>query len=217
MGLSRSEQMSRIRGEDTSPERVLGAALRERGLDFDEHAKTPVGRPDIVFSTLRVAVFIDGCFWHGCPTTTSARARGRSSGPPSSSRTRRPRSHADARPRSCWAGAWCGSWEHEVFTALDEVIGAHRRAPRTAATENTTMRGACFASTCSTPTPTSSAATWSPCGTPAEMVVDDEALHDEVEGASPRSDRTASQSTEARRSSGDAGSRSRRAHEVRKR
>ena len=31
------------------------------------HAATPAGRPDIVFPGARVAVFIDGCFWHGCP------------------------------------------------------------------------------------------------------------------------------------------------------
>ena len=67
MALSRSEQMSRIHGEDTSPERLLCAALSQGGLAFDAHARTPVGRPDVVIPAAQVAVFIDGCFWHGCP------------------------------------------------------------------------------------------------------------------------------------------------------
>ncbi|HYO69174.1 MAG TPA: very short patch repair endonuclease, partial [Archangium sp.] len=67
MGLTRSEQMSRIRGKDTSPERLLRSALWRAGLRFRLQSRTPYGRPDVVFSKARVAVFIDGCFWHGCP------------------------------------------------------------------------------------------------------------------------------------------------------
>ncbi|MCB9789036.1 MAG: very short patch repair endonuclease [Deltaproteobacteria bacterium] len=67
MPLSRSEQMSRIRGKDTTPERRLRSALWAAGLRYRLHARTPIGRPDVVFAGRRVAVFIDGCFWHGCP------------------------------------------------------------------------------------------------------------------------------------------------------
>lgn len=66
-GLSRSEQMSRIRGKDTSPERILRAALWKRGLRYRVQWPTKIGRPDVVFPGPRVAVFVDGCFWHGCP------------------------------------------------------------------------------------------------------------------------------------------------------
>lgn len=59
--------MSRIRGKDTKPEHRLRRALWAAGLRYRKHAKTPVGRPDIVFPGPRVAVFVDGCFWHGCP------------------------------------------------------------------------------------------------------------------------------------------------------
>ncbi len=65
--MSRSEQMARIKGKHTSPEKCLRAMLWARGLRYRIHAKTPVGRPDIVFLGARCAVFIDGCFWHGCP------------------------------------------------------------------------------------------------------------------------------------------------------
>src|SRR5580692_10585444 len=67
MGLSRSEQMARIRSRNTTPERVLRGLLWSAGLRYRLHATTPAGRPDIVFPGTRVAVFVDGCFWHGCP------------------------------------------------------------------------------------------------------------------------------------------------------
>ena len=59
-----SRIMAAIRGRDTEPERLLRSALFRRGLRFRLHAKLP-GRPDIVFRRVRVAVFVDGDFWHG--------------------------------------------------------------------------------------------------------------------------------------------------------
>src|SRR5712692_8006639 len=69
MGLSRSEQMARIRGRDTLPEIRLRRALWRAGLRFRlKHPGMRI-RPDLVLScdAFRLAVFIDGCFWHGCP------------------------------------------------------------------------------------------------------------------------------------------------------
>src|SRR5436190_595999 len=59
--------MSRIRGKNTKPERVLRGALHKQGLRFRLHRKDLPGSPDIVFVRQRTAVFVDGCFWHGCP------------------------------------------------------------------------------------------------------------------------------------------------------
>lgn len=59
--------MARIRGKNTSPERTLRAALWAAGLRYRLHGKALPGRPDLVFFSMRTAVFIDGCFWHGCP------------------------------------------------------------------------------------------------------------------------------------------------------
>ena len=67
MALSRSQQMSRIRGKNTQPERLLRGALWAAGLRYRLHVRTPFGRPDIVFPDRRIAVFVDGCYWHGCP------------------------------------------------------------------------------------------------------------------------------------------------------
>jgi DNA mismatch endonuclease (patch repair protein) len=65
--LTRSEQMSRIRGSNTTPERTLGRALWRLGHRYHLRTSGLVGRPDLVFRKLRVVVFVDGCFWHGCP------------------------------------------------------------------------------------------------------------------------------------------------------
>lgn len=62
----RSRCMSRIRGKDTGPEMALRKALWAVGLRYRLHYKLP-GKPDIVFPGKKVAVFVDGCFWHGCP------------------------------------------------------------------------------------------------------------------------------------------------------
>jgi DNA mismatch endonuclease, patch repair protein len=56
---------------DTSPEVILRSHLHRAGLRFRKDLQLRVGasftRPDIVFPRQRLAVFIDGCFWHGCP------------------------------------------------------------------------------------------------------------------------------------------------------
>lgn len=67
MSLSRSEQMSRIRGLDTRPEVMLKSALIEHGLDVDMHSRVDGVRADLVLKSERIVIFIDGCFWHGCP------------------------------------------------------------------------------------------------------------------------------------------------------
>jgi DNA mismatch endonuclease (patch repair protein) len=61
----RSYCMSRIKGKDTRLEMRVRSVLHKRGLRFRKHVKGLPGRPDIVFSRARVAVFIDGDFWHG--------------------------------------------------------------------------------------------------------------------------------------------------------
>lgn len=72
----RSVLMSRIRGKNTGPERALRSALWRSGLRFRIHSKIP-GTPDIVFPSKRVVVFVDGCFWHRCPSCYSAPSNNR--------------------------------------------------------------------------------------------------------------------------------------------
>lgn len=61
----RSALMARIRGKHTNPERTIAALLLSAGFKFEQHTNDLPGRPDIAFRTLRVAIFIDGDFWHG--------------------------------------------------------------------------------------------------------------------------------------------------------
>jgi DNA mismatch endonuclease (patch repair protein) len=61
-----SAQMSRMPRSSTKPELALRRALHARGLRFRIHRRDLPGTPDIVLSRARIAVFVDGCFWHGC-------------------------------------------------------------------------------------------------------------------------------------------------------
>lgn len=60
--------MSHIRGKNTSIEVAFRKAIYATGTrGYRIRGRVP-GSPDIYFSRLRLAVFIDGCFWHRCPT-----------------------------------------------------------------------------------------------------------------------------------------------------
>lgn len=62
-------RMQSTRRRDTKPELALRSVLHQRGLRFRIDFKLPESRRrgDIVFTRQRLAVFVDGCFWHGCP------------------------------------------------------------------------------------------------------------------------------------------------------
>ena len=62
---TRSRVMSRIRGKDTGPERVIAEVLAAAGLDAEQQVRDLPGRPDFVLRDARVAIFVDGDFWHG--------------------------------------------------------------------------------------------------------------------------------------------------------
>jgi DNA mismatch endonuclease, patch repair protein len=62
--------MSRIGSRDTAPELALRSELHRRGFRFRVDRAPVAGvrsRADLVFGPARVAVYVDGCFWHSCP------------------------------------------------------------------------------------------------------------------------------------------------------
>lgn len=121
MALTRSEQMSRIRGADTKPEVLLRAALWKRGLRYRVRATTPVGRPDVVFPGAKVAVFVDGCQWHGCPDHyVFPRTRREFWGAKLAGNVARDRRQTLALEALGWRVVRV--WEHRVFTDLDGVV-----------------------------------------------------------------------------------------------
>ncbi|WP_318295314.1 very short patch repair endonuclease [Streptomyces griseoaurantiacus] len=62
--------MAANKGRDTKPEKLLRSALHRQGLRYRVGARPLPGlrrTADVVFRKDRVAVFVDGCYWHGCP------------------------------------------------------------------------------------------------------------------------------------------------------
>lgn len=62
---ARSAVMSRIKGRNTGPELKMAAAFAKHQLSWEGHVRDLPGRPDFVFRDAKVAVFVDGDFWHG--------------------------------------------------------------------------------------------------------------------------------------------------------
>lgn len=65
--------MRRIKGRDTGPEKTVRRLLTALGARYRLHRKDLPGRPDIVMSGRRLAIFVHGCFWHGHDCARGAR------------------------------------------------------------------------------------------------------------------------------------------------
>ena len=64
----RRRTMRAVKGKRTGLERRVSGMLAGRGFQgWETNPAGVVGKPDIVFRGKRVAIFVDGCFWHGCP------------------------------------------------------------------------------------------------------------------------------------------------------
>lgn len=61
----RSYCMSQVRNKRTGLEQIVANALRREGLKFKRNHRELPGSPDFVITSLRIAVFVDGDFWHG--------------------------------------------------------------------------------------------------------------------------------------------------------
>ncbi len=125
--------MSRQRRTGTSPELALRSELHRRGLRFRVDRTVDVDglrrrRADVVFTRRRIAVFVDGCFWHACPLhATSPKANGEWWAAKLAGNVARDRD-TDARLA---AAGWTvvRVWEHEsVQEAADRVEGVARPA-----------------------------------------------------------------------------------------
>jgi DNA mismatch endonuclease (patch repair protein) len=60
----RAHNMSRIRSKDTKPEMILRQALHAKGLRYRTHLRGVPGTPDLAFTKAKIAIFVNGCFWH---------------------------------------------------------------------------------------------------------------------------------------------------------
>jgi DNA mismatch endonuclease (patch repair protein) len=109
----------------------LRSELHERGLRFRKDLLVRVGstkvHPDIVFTRARVAVFVDGCFWHGCPEHQTVPKRNPEYWVPKLKRNvERDRESDAALSSEHWAIVRV--WEHEdVATAGERIENLVRR------------------------------------------------------------------------------------------
>lgn len=90
--LSRSEVMSRIRSKNTKPELAVRRLLHSLGFRFRLHRRDLPGKPDLVLPRYRLAVFVQGCFWHqhpGCLLASTPKTRREYWGPKLAGNVRR--------------------------------------------------------------------------------------------------------------------------------
>ena len=126
----RSEVMSRIRGRgNKDTELALMKLLRRHHVTGWRRNQNVFGKPDFIFQQARLAVFVDGCFWHGCPrhcnTPATNRAFWKKKLAANKARDRR----VDRQLRRLGWGV-LRIWEHELKNAA-RVTGRVTRSLRT--------------------------------------------------------------------------------------
>lgn len=71
----RSQIMSCVHSANTTPEIKVRKLLHRLGYRFRLHRKDLPGKPDIVLPKYKTVIFVNGCFWHGCPICRHAQIR----------------------------------------------------------------------------------------------------------------------------------------------
>jgi len=119
--LTRSEIMGRVKARDSEAEVALRSALHARGIRFRLQRLVQGIRADIVFPGARVVVFVDGCFWHGCPIHASLPRSNQSYWAPKLARNRERDSEQSA---LLAASGWTvvRVWEHDCLPPHPTVV-----------------------------------------------------------------------------------------------
>lgn len=121
-----AQRMRRVRQRNTGPEMALRRELHRRGLRYlvDQRVVGALGtqRPDLIFTGARVAVFVDGCFWHSCPMHGSMPSANRGWWEEKLAGNRSRDQASDSRLRDAGWGV-IRIWEHEdPRTAADRIV-----------------------------------------------------------------------------------------------
>lgn len=131
----RSEIMAAIRSKDTAPEFAVRRYLHAAGLRYRLCPRELPGRPDLVFPSRRVCVFVHGCFWHGCPRCINGRRKVKSNlaywGPKIATNRARDERHREALQAAGWTvlTIWeCQSHDLAVLKTLADDV--HAAVPR---------------------------------------------------------------------------------------
>jgi DNA mismatch endonuclease (patch repair protein) len=112
--------MARVRTRDTDIELVLRRALWSRGVRYRLHPPLP-GTPDLAIPSARLAIFVDACFWHGCPQHYTAPRANAAYWEEKVARNRARDARVDIELR---AQEWevIRVWEHELTADLESVV-----------------------------------------------------------------------------------------------
>jgi DNA mismatch endonuclease (patch repair protein) len=122
------------RKRDTKPELALRRALHARGRRYRVNVLIRVRdvrvRPDIVFTAARLAVFVDGCFWHGCSEHgTQPRSNPQYWGPKIARNQARDLRNTNALEAAGWrvVRAWEHEPVHKIVVRVEALLGTHGR------------------------------------------------------------------------------------------
>lgn len=115
----RSALMSRIRGRNTGPELALRRATWATGLRYRLDYRIGKTRPDLTFIGAKLAVFVDGCYWHGCPLHSTMPKNNRDFW---ERKLRRNRERDAENTQWLEAEGWrvLRLWEHEIDASPDD-------------------------------------------------------------------------------------------------
>jgi len=116
----RSRCMSKVKGKDTGPEMMLRKVLWAKGWRYRIKSSI-LGRPDIIFPGKHIAIFVDGCFWHGCPLHgTRPKSNRKFWMDKIEGNIKRDKKVTDKLKKSGWTVIRI--WEHEIKDGLDLAV-----------------------------------------------------------------------------------------------
>ena len=119
----RSRLMGRVRQRDTALETTLGKTMWARGLRYRKNRRIHGTRPDFSFVGAKLAIYTDGCFWHGCPTHYTAPV-GNSEFWENKLRVNRARDERNNEALREAEWTVLRFWECEISSGLEEAVDA---------------------------------------------------------------------------------------------
>jgi DNA mismatch endonuclease, patch repair protein len=128
--------MSAIRSRHTKPELIVRRFLFGRGIRYRLHDASLAGKPDIVLPRRRIAVFVHGCFWHGCRKCIDGQRRVKSNSTYWLAKVEANRGRDRRHQRALVGNGWkCLTiWECEVtnISKLESLLSKIRRVASSA-------------------------------------------------------------------------------------
>lgn len=128
--MTRSEIMRRVGSKNSAAEIALRSALHAEGLRFRLHRRIEGVVADIAFPSPRILVFVDGCFWHGCPRHATYPKTNKGYWLPKLAENRERDRRQSSHLRKC---GWkvIRVWEHDCLppktVVVDKILAACRK------------------------------------------------------------------------------------------